>query len=216
MSYPSRAMFVTLTGTCTKVLPIISIYRQKSVRPVSYDFVRTRYVYLGEAMIFGRRGTPPPFHHNCTRNHASSRIHLALRSEHFRAMLFGGMRESEAGTEIEIKVCRHGYGPVLIFFFSFGFWLYYFLFLFLWCNLFLFVLFVLRTYILYFEVDNSSNSDRCSVGFPSGLRRIAIERLEQGKIMTRIFAYSGWTTDSPHMALVWRYRDFFCICCFVE
>lgn len=60
MSYPSRAMFVTLTGTCTKVLPIISIYRQKSVRPVSYDFVRTRYVYLGEAMIFGRRGTPPP------------------------------------------------------------------------------------------------------------------------------------------------------------
>lgn len=33
-----------------------------------------------------------------------SRVHLALRSEHFRAMLYGGMRESEAGTEIEIKV----------------------------------------------------------------------------------------------------------------
>lgn len=38
-------------------------------------------------------------------NPNTSRIHLALRSEHFRAMLFGGMRESEAGTEIEIKVC---------------------------------------------------------------------------------------------------------------
>lgn len=34
----------------------------------------------------------------------NSRVHLALRSEHFRAMLYGGMRESEAGTEIEIKV----------------------------------------------------------------------------------------------------------------
>ncbi|CAM9918349.1 unnamed protein product, partial [Sphacelaria rigidula] len=37
----------------------------------------------------------------------ASRIHLALRSEHFRAMLFGGMRESEAGTEIEIKDVSH-------------------------------------------------------------------------------------------------------------
>lgn len=35
----------------------------------------------------------------------ASRVHLALRSEHFRAMLYGGMRESEKGAEIEIKVC---------------------------------------------------------------------------------------------------------------
>lgn len=34
----------------------------------------------------------------------ASRVHLALRSEHFRAMLYGGMRESEKGAEIEIKV----------------------------------------------------------------------------------------------------------------
>lgn len=34
----------------------------------------------------------------------ASRVHLALRSEHFRAMLYGGMRESEQGAEIEIKV----------------------------------------------------------------------------------------------------------------
>eukprot|EP00903_Cladosiphon_okamuranus_P012455 g11664.t1 len=37
----------------------------------------------------------------------ASRVHLALRSEHFRAMLYGGMRESEKGAEIEIKDVSH-------------------------------------------------------------------------------------------------------------
>mmetsp|Transcript_5128 Transcript_5128/g.7089 ORF Transcript_5128/g.7089 Transcript_5128/m.7089 type:complete len:496 (-) Transcript_5128:14-1501(-) len=40
----------------------------------------------------------------------ASRIHLAARSEHFRAMLFGGMKESDAD-EIEIKDVSH---PVFI------------------------------------------------------------------------------------------------------
>lgn len=33
----------------------------------------------------------------------ASRVHLAARSEHFRAMLFGGMRESESGSEIVLS-----------------------------------------------------------------------------------------------------------------
>lgn len=33
----------------------------------------------------------------------ASRVHLAARSEHFRAMFFGGMRESESDTEIELS-----------------------------------------------------------------------------------------------------------------
>ena len=35
----------------------------------------------------------------------ASRVHLAARSEHFRAMLFGGMRESASGDAIELPVC---------------------------------------------------------------------------------------------------------------
>ena len=35
----------------------------------------------------------------------ASRVHLASRSEHFRAMLYGGMRESQSGSgEIVIQV----------------------------------------------------------------------------------------------------------------
>lgn len=44
----------------------------------------------------------------------ASRVHLALRSEHFRAMLYGGMRESEKGAEIEIKVCMGWDGLLFI------------------------------------------------------------------------------------------------------
>lgn len=41
----------------------------------------------------------------------NSRVHLAVRSEHFRAMLFGGMRESGAKTEIPLPVCQHTQCP---------------------------------------------------------------------------------------------------------
>eukprot|EP00611_Tribonema_gayanum_P007104 TRINITY_DN16471_c0_g1_i1.p1 TRINITY_DN16471_c0_g1~~TRINITY_DN16471_c0_g1_i1.p1 ORF type:complete len:513 (-),score=180.22 TRINITY_DN16471_c0_g1_i1:25-1563(-) len=37
----------------------------------------------------------------------ASRAHLAARSEHFRAMLYGGLRESQAGCEIEVKDVSH-------------------------------------------------------------------------------------------------------------